>query len=343
MNGGCTVREASFYEKQSENKVRCRLCRHLCLIPDGKRGICCVRENRQGVLYSLVYGNPCSWHVDPIEKKPLYHFFPGSKAFSIATVGCNFRCLHCQNHEISQLPREEERIAGFTMSPEEVVEKARREGCRSISYTYTEPTMFYEYAFEIAKRANRAGLANNFVTNGYIEEEPLSAIRPFLDGANIDLKGFSTSFYQKVCGAKLEGVLASIRKHKALGIWIELTTLIIPDYNDSESELRETATFIAHEVGPETPWHVSAFYPTYKLTDSYRTPPEKVTRAREIGLEAGLRYVYTGNIPGLDGESTYCPSCRRIVIKRWGFAITEYRITDGACAFCGAKIDGIGM
>jgi pyruvate formate lyase activating enzyme len=337
------VREASFYEKQSEKKVKCNLCRHHCLIPDGERGICYVRENHGGLLYTLVYGNPCSWHVDPVEKKPLYHFFPGSKAFSIATVGCNFRCLHCQNHEISQLPRAEKRITGFAMSPEEVVSQARREGCRSISYTYTEPTMFYEYAFDIAKLANEAGLANNFVTNGYIEEEPLVAIRPYLDGANIDLKGFSPVFYQKVCGARLEGVLASIKKYRSLDIWIELTTLIIPKYNDSPEEFRQIAAFIANEVGPETPWHVSAFYPTYKLTDSFRTPPETLIKAREIGLEAGLRYVYTGNIPGLEGENTYCYNCKKAVIKRWGFAITEYHLKDGACSFCDTKIDGVGL
>jgi len=337
------VKEASFYQRRSGNEVQCNLCRHHCLIPDGGRGICCVRENHEGALYTRVYGNPCTRHVDPIEKKPFYHFFPGSRAFSIATVGCNFRCLHCQNHEISQLPRDENRIAGYAMDPGEVVEEARKEGCRSISYTYTEPTMFYEYAFDIARLAKEAGIANNFVTNGYIEEEPLTAIRPFLDAANIDLKGFSEDFYKKVCGARLEGVLASIKKHKSLGIWIELTTLVIPGYNDSDEELAGIAGFIANEVGPETPWHVSAFYPTYKLTDSCATPPETLMRAREIGLKAGLRYVYTGNIPGMDGEHTYCYKCGKPVIRRWGFTVTGRDIRDGSCAFCGTRIDGIGL
>jgi pyruvate formate lyase activating enzyme len=337
------VKEASFYEKRDDNTVRCRLCRHLCVIPDGKDGICGVRQNRSGVLYTMVYGNPCSWHVDPIEKKPLYHFYPGSKAFSLATVGCNFRCRHCQNHEISQLPRDGKRITGFPMSPEEVVAQAQSEGCRSISYTYTEPTIFYEYAFDIARLAKEAGLANNFVTNGYIEEEPLVAIRPYLDAANIDLKGFSSSFYRKVCGADLDGVLASIRKYRSLGIWIELTTLIIPGYNDSEEELGQIVRFIVNEVGPEAPWHVSAFYPTYKLTDSPRTPPDTLLRAREIGLKAGLRYVYTGNIPGIEGENTVCGTCGKTIIERWGFSITGYHIKESACAYCGAKVDGIGM
>lgn len=229
------------------------------------------------------------------------------------------------------------------MTPEEVVKEASAQGCRSISYTYTEPTIFYEYAFDIAKLAKGAGIFNNFVTNGYIEDGPLDAIRPFLDGANIDLKGFSEAFYKKGCGATLEGVLATIRKYKSLGIWIELTTLVIPGYNDGEDELRRLAAFIANEVGRETPWHVSAFHPTYRLTEAPRTPAETLVRAREIGLEAGLRYVYTGNIPDIPGEDTYCHACKKPVIKRWGFSVHEYNITGGACLFCGAPVDGVGL
>ncbi len=337
------MKEASFYEKRGGKKTACFLCRHHCVIPDGKRGICCVRENRDGTLYTRVYGTPCSWHVDPVEKKPLYHFFPGSKAFSIATAGCNFRCLHCQNHDISQLAADEDRIDGYAMTPEEVVDRARAEGCASISYTYTEPTIFYEYAFDIAKLAHEAGIRNNFVTNGYIEHEPLAAIRPYLDAANIDLKSFSGSFYRQVCGARVEGVLKSIKEYKSLGIWIELTTLVIPKYNDSEGEFEKIAAFIRDEVGVETPWHVSAFYPTYKLRDSFRTPAETLLRAREIGLAAGLRYVYTGNIPGIDGENTYCHNCREPVIKRRGFTVAEYNIDGGRCRFCKAEIDGLGL
>ncbi len=296
-----------------------------------------------GTLYTLVYGNPCSWHVDPIEKKPLFHFFPGSRAFSIAAVGCNFRCLHCQNHEISQLPRDGGRIVGYEMAPDEAVRAAGKEGCVSISYTYTEPTMFFEYAFDIAKLARDAGIRNNFVTNGYIEEAPLEAIAPVLDAANIDLKAISPDFYRKVCGAKVEGVLASIRKYKALGIWVELTTLLIPGYNDGDDELKAIAAFIRDEAGVETPWHVSAFYPTYKLTDAPRTPAKTLVRARQIGLDAGLRYVYVGNIPGLDGENTYCYNCKKPVIKRYGYSITGYDVKDGSCGFCGVRIDGIGL
>ena len=338
-----TVREASFYEKREGRKVACFLCRHHCLIPDGKRGICCVRENQGGTLYTLVYGNPCAWHVDPIEKKPLYHFFPGSKAFSIATVGCNFRCLHCQNHEISQLPRERRQDRGLPHGPGGRRRGSEAAGCRSISYTYTEPTMFYEYASDIARLAKAAGIYNNFVTNGYIEAKPLEAIRPYLDAANIDLKSMSDGFYRKVCGAKLKGVLASIKTYKSLGIWVELTTSIIPKYNDSEDEFARIAAFIRDEVGVETPWHVSAFYPTYKLKDSFPTPAETLIAAREIGLEAGLRYVYTGNIPGIDGENTYCYACKKPVITRSGFTVTGSDLEDGHCRFCKAKIDGVGL
>lgn len=337
------MKEASFWEKREDNQVNCLLCRHHCLIAEGKRGICCVRENRSGTLYTLVYGNPCSWHVDPIEKKPLFHFYPGSKAFSIATVGCNFRCLHCQNHEISQLPQNHKVIAGEEMSPDEVVKQASLSGCRSISYTYTEPTMFFEYAFDTAKIAKERGISNNFVTNGYIEEKPLETIYPYLDAANIDLKSISAGFYKKMCGARLDGVLASIKKYRQLGIWIELTTLVIPKYNDSDEELRSIAAFVRDEIGVETPWHVSAFYPTYRLTDSPRTPAKTLERAHQIGIEAGLRYVYTGNIPGMDGENTLCHSCKRVVIGRYGFNVTEYNIKDGACIFCNAKIDGVGL
>ncbi|MEI6152536.1 MAG: AmmeMemoRadiSam system radical SAM enzyme [Deltaproteobacteria bacterium] len=343
MNSELTLREASFYEKLDGNKVKCRLCRHNCLIAEGKRGICGVRENRGGTLYSLVYGMPCSWHLDPIEKKPFFHFFPGSKAFSLATAGCNFKCLHCQNHEISQMPMDGKKILGQKMSPEDVVILAQQSGCKSISYTYTEPTIFYEYAFDIARLAKEHGIYNNFVTNGYIQEEPLKAIQPYLDGANIDLKGFSENFYRKVCGADLSRVLDTIRLYKKLGIWIEITTLIVPGHNDSEKELRSIAKFIKDDLGAETPWHVSAFYPTYKLLDVSRTSPITIHKARQIGMDEGLRYVYEGNIQGSDGENTYCYSCRKLIIRRYGYSITDYNIKDGACTFCGTAIDGIGM
>jgi pyruvate formate lyase activating enzyme len=337
------MQEASFYEKLEGRKVQCKLCRHRCIIANGNRGICAVRENRQGILYTLVYNMPCAYHVDPIEKKPLFHCFPGSKAFSIATVGCNFQCLHCQNYDISQASKDKKDILSHSITTGEVVELAQQSGCKNISYTYTEPTIFYEYAFDIAKLAKQKGICNNFVTNGYIEEGPLVEIRPYLDAANIDLKGFNEKFYRNICGAKLSHVLDTIKLYKKLGIWIEITTLIIPGHNDSEAELRAIAQFIKNELGPETPWHVSAFYPTYKLLDAPPTPPTTLHRAREIGFEEGLRYVYEGNIPGSDGENTYCYNCKKLVIRRYGFSISDYNIKDGACQFCGTVIDGIGL
>ncbi len=337
------MKEASFYEKEPDNVTICRLCRHHCRIAAGKRGICGVRENREGTLYTLVYELPCATHVDPIEKKPLFHFFPGSKAFSIATVGCNFHCLHCQNHDISQFPMQQCVITGERVTTQDIVRYTLKAGCKSISYTYTEPTIFYEYAFDIAKLAKENGIYNNFVTNGYIEDKPLEEIRPYLDAANIDLKGFDESFYKKICKADLTRVIDTIRTYRKLNIWIELTTLIIPGYNDSEDGLRGIAKFIVNELGPHVPWHVSAFYPTYKLFDVPRTSPKTLEQARQIGLEEGLRYVYEGNVPGSEGESTYCYNCKKPVIKRYGYTITEYNIKNGSCGYCDTSIDGIGM
>jgi pyruvate formate lyase activating enzyme len=334
------MKEAYLYEKESGGKVRCVLCSHRCLIAEGKRGICCVRENNHGVLYSLVYEKLISAHVDPIEKKPFFHFLPGSKAFSIATVGCNFRCLHCQNHEISQLPPEGAPITGEKVSSEEIVSMALQYNCASISYTYTEPTIFFEYAYDTAQIAHKKGLKNNFVTNGYMTAEALDMIAPYLDAANVDLKSFSEDFYKKVCGARLKPVLESIATMHDLGIWVEVTTLIIPTLNESEEELRKIARFI-HSVSPEIPWHVSAFYPTYKMMDKPRTPPETIRHARKIGLEEGLRYVYTGNISGEEGENTICYHCNNVLIKRRGYQIAEQMVTNGACPYCGTTIAGV--
>jgi len=335
-------KEAYLYEKGSEGKVRCLLCNHRCLIADGKRGLCCVRESSDGTLYSLVYEKLISAHVDPIEKKPFFHFLPGSKAFSIATVGCNFRCLHCQNHEISQLPHDRKNITGEKVSAKEIVSLALQNNCASISYTYTEPTIFFEYAYDTAKIAHKKGIKNSFVTNGYMTAEALDMIAPYLDGANVDLKAFSEAFYKKVCGAQLQPVLENIKRMKALGIWVEVTTLIIPTLNDAESELRKIARFI-HSVSLDIPWHVSAFYPTYKLLDKPRTSPETIRRAREIGLEEGLRYVYSGNIPGDEGENTTCYHCNNVLVRRWGYQIAEQSITDGKCPHCNTPIDGVWM
>jgi pyruvate formate lyase activating enzyme len=334
------MKEAMFYESLGDNAVKCNLCSQRCKIADLKRGICAVRENRNGRLYSLVYGKVVARAVDPIEKKPLFNFLPGSRAYSIATVGCNFRCKNCQNFEISQMPKARNVILGQDVPPEETVMAAKQNSCESIAYTYTEPTIFFEYAYDTAKLASKEGIKNIFVTNGYITEEALIEIKPYLDAANIDLKSFSDGFYRKNCGARLKPVLDSIRLHKSLGIWIEITTLIIPTLNDSEDELRKIAEFIK-EVGEEIPWHISQFYPTYRLLELPRTPITTLRRAREIGLEAGLRYVYEGNVPGEAGENTYCYKCGKRLIRRYGYQILENKIKNSVCPYCGAKIDGV--
>ncbi len=336
------MKEALLYRKMPDQKVHCHLCNHLCRIREGERGICRVRENRQGSLYTLVYRRLISRNVDPIEKKPLFHFAPGSKSFSIATAGCNFRCDFCQNYEISQMPRDQNRIVGEEIGPEEIVALAKKTGCRTIAYTYTEPTIYFEYAYDIARRATQGGLKNIFVTNGYMTEEALRTIHPHLHGANVDLKSFREEFYQQRCGAKLEGVLQSLRVMKNLGVWVEITTLLIPGLNDTEEELQDIARFIC-SLGPETPWHISRFHPMYKLLDRSPTSVRLLQQARIIGFEAGLRYVYTGNVPGDSGEDTFCYHCREPLVDRLGFQILSNRIRENKCFHCGSPIDGVDL
>ena len=338
---GSVLKEAMFFETLEDKLVNCNLCSHRCRrIADSKRGICGVRENIDGKLYSLVYGKLVARSVDPIEKKPLFNFLPGSKSYSIATLGCNFNCGNCQNYDISQLPKVRKQIFGEETPIEDVVLAAKENNCASISYTYTEPTIFFEYAYDVAKLAKKEGLKNVFVTNGYITPEALREIAPYLDAANIDLKSFSDEFYRKSCGARLQPVLESIRLYKKLGIWIELTTLIIPTLNDTDEELRKIAEFIK-ELGEDTPWHITQFYPTYKFIDLPRTPVATLRRAREIGLDVGLRYVYEGNVLGERGENTYCHNCGKQLISRFGYKIEENRIKNSLCGFCGAKVDGV--
>jgi pyruvate formate lyase activating enzyme len=331
---------AMFQELKENRQVQCSLCSHRCLIAPGKRGICAVRENRDGTLYSLVYDKVIARNIDPIEKKPLFHFLPGSRSFSIATPGCNFRCKHCQNADISQLPRDHVGVVlGENISPSTMVEAARAQGCTSISYTYTEPTIYFELAYDTARLAAEAGLKNVFVTNGYITPEALKVIRPYLHAANIDLKGFTDDFYKHICGARLQPVLDAIRLYKEFGIWIEITTLVIPGHNDADDELTSIAQFVK-SVGEEIPWHVSRFHPTYKLTDKPITPLATLNRARQIGIDAGLLHVYEGNVPG-QGEDTICPGCKQTVIKRYGFTVLENRLVDGKCSQCKTKISGV--
>jgi pyruvate formate lyase activating enzyme len=334
------TREAMLYEKTDGNHIRCSLCAHRCMIKPSDRGICGVRENRDGTLFSLVYGRVIAENVDPIEKKPLFHVLPGSKSFSIATVGCNFRCTFCQNHDISQTPRETGSISGRESTPEEMVEKARKTGSKTIAYTYTEPTIYFEFAYDTAKMAHEKGLKNVFVTNGFMTEEAIEAISPYLHAANVDLKAFSDDFYRKHCGARLQPVLDSLKKMKSLGIWVEVTTLLIPTLNDSNEELRQIAEFI-HSLGAETPWHISRFHPRYRMDDLPPTPVASIHRAAEIGKAAGLKYVYSGNIPGDEGENTFCSHCKELLIDRYGFYIERINLKGTHCPRCETPLSGI--
>jgi pyruvate formate lyase activating enzyme len=334
--------EALLYRPLDDRHVRCDLCHQRCTIAEEKRGICGVRHNRAGRLISLVFGRLVAANADPIEKKPLYHFQPGSRSYSIATVGCNFRCRFCQNADIAQMPADRDgQIMGREMTPESVVAAALAERCRSIAYTYTEPTVFFEMAYETARLAHDQGLKNVFVTNGYMTAEALAMIAPVLDGANVDLKAFSERFYARYCGAKLAPVLETLRAMKQRGIWVEVTTLIIPGLNDDAAKLERLAAFITEELGAETPWHISRFHPTYKLLERPPTPVATLKRAHDIGLAAGLRYVYMGNVPGQGGENTVCPGCGETVIERRGFSIKGYHIEKGRCRLCNAPVDGV--
>ncbi len=338
------MKEAFFYQKLENQKVQCNLCPHNCIIKPGEKGICSVRINLDGTLFSLVYDKIITTHVDPIEKKPLFHVAPGSKSFSIATMGCNLWCKFCQNADISQYPRlSPGEIPGNPLSPEEIVNQAIKTGCRSLAYTYTEPTIYFELMYDTARLAHEAGLLNLLITNGYINAEPLQMIQPYLDAANVDLKAFDEKFYKKVVGGKLSAVLDTLRLLKKLNIFTEITTLLIPSLNDDEIELRELVQFIKDEIGVATPWHISRFFPHYKMTYLPPTPLKTIQRAWEIGLEAGLRYVYTGNIDSDAEENTYCDNCHTLLIQRYGFQISKYEIREGRCPKCGSIIDGVAL
>jgi len=331
------MKEAMLYTKLKDDLVRCQLCAHRCTIKPHRVGICGVRRNEEGTLYTLVYAKAVAVHVDPIEKKPLYHFLPGSASFSIATIGCNFRCLFCQNADISQASKG----GGWgypvrDFPPEEVVAGAKRYKCASIAYTYTEPTIFFEYAYDTALLAHQEGIKNIFVTNGYMTEEALEAIEPYLDAANVDLKSFNPQFYRRIVGARLEPVLETIERMHEMRVWVEVTTLIIPGQNDGEEELREIARFIAG-IDVKMPWHISRFVPHYKMRNIPFTPVETIHRATEIGHEEGLRYVYAGNVPGDPHENSYCPHCGQMVIRRLGYH-THSELKGRACPSCGEEL-----
>jgi len=333
------IKEAYLYKKLDKNKVRCDLCAHRCVIKDGDKGKCAVRANKNGILYSLVYDKVISENIDPIEKKPLFHFLPGTKSLSIATPGCNFKCFFCQNWQISQMPCDYGLIEGRNIAPEKIVEDALSGACKSISYTYTEPTIYFELAYDTAKLAHGKNLKNIFVTNGFMTGECLEMIGPYLDAANVDLKSFSEDFYREKIGGRLKPVMDSIRKMHALGIWIEVTTLLIPGLNDSDKELEGIAGFLAG-ISKSIPWHISAYYPNYK-SGIEPTGIDSIIRACHIGKNAGLKYVYGGNVRSDECENTICPGCGKTVLKRNGFYITDNKIVNGHCGYCSEEIDGV--
>lgn len=330
------MREAFLYERLEEREVRCLLCSHRCRIAEGKRGVCRARENRNGTLYSLVRDRLVAANVDPVEKKPLYHFLPGTLSMSIATAGCNFRCSFCQNHSISQIGPGG--IPGEDTPPSAVVDAAVASGCMSVSYTYTEPVVFFETAYETGILAREKGLKNIFVTNGYITREAALEAGKFLDAANVDLKSFSDRTYRDVCGAALKGVIEGIDNLLEGGVWLEITTLVVPGLNDSAEELRETAKFISGR-SRDIPWHISRFHPDFRMLDRGATPLETLETARAAGEAEGLRFIYIGNVHGR-GEDTFCPKCGTMLIGRMGFSVLSNKLDRGRCPGCGSDVPG---
>lgn len=325
----------------SDSTIKCNLCGHGCRLLDGQYGICRVRMRDKGKIVSLVYGRVIAENIDPIEKKPLFHVRPGSFTLSIATLGCNFRCSFCQNSTISQVEKGVDiRSFGSLQSPEKLVDKAIATGCSSMSYTYVEPTVFFEFAFDCCTVAWGAGLDNIFVSNGFMSKQVIQKLSPVLTAINIDLKSFSDHFYRKVCGGRLQPVLDSIRLFKEASVWVEVTTLLIPGLNDSEDELRKTARFLVG-LDVDIPWHITAFSPMYRLSHLSPTPSAALVAAYNIGKEQGLHHVYSGNRPGLDSENSYCPSCGETIIFRNGFQLRKNRLKGGHCPVCGAAVAGI--
>ncbi|MFP4055305.1 MAG: AmmeMemoRadiSam system radical SAM enzyme [Candidatus Brocadiia bacterium] len=344
--------EARYYETLPENRVRCTLCPNDCEVGDQERGYCGVRENRGGTYVTLVYGNPCARHIDPIEKKPLFHFLPGTYAYSVATAGCNIECLFCQNWEISQVRPEQTR--NFRLPPERLIEDARRPRAsmftrqpvraRTIAYTYSEPVIFYEYMFDTSKLAREQGVESVMISNGYICQEPMAALCEVLSGVKIDLKAYTEEFYKKLCHGRLQPVLDVLKLLARKKMWFEIVYLVIPTHNDDPKEVREMAKWIHGELGPDVPLHFSAFYPTYKLRNLGRTSPETIETLYHVAKDEGLHYPYVGNISrpgGHPGESTYCPKCRRRVVHRLRYRVREVNIRDGKCAHCDTPIAGV--
>jgi pyruvate formate lyase activating enzyme len=328
-----------FFTSLGGGEIQCDLCPKRCRVSKGKRGACRVRENRDGKYYSLVYGNPCAVNLDPIEKKPFFHVLPSTTSFSIATVGCNFQCKFCQNWEISQASPED--VYNYDVPPEMIVEKAKEAGAHSVAYTYVEPTIFYEYMTDICHLVRKAGLLNVCHSNGFINPEPLRKLCKVMDAANIDLKGFTETFYRDLCNGELSPVLETLKTLRKEKVHLEITNLVIPTQNDDLSGVREMCLWVKNELGGDTPIHFSRFYPLYKLRSLPPTPVSILEKARSVALSSGLEYVYIGNIPGHEGEHTYCPNCRKMLIRRIGYMIGENHLRGGKCKYCGKPIPGI--
>ncbi|MCX5709057.1 MAG: AmmeMemoRadiSam system radical SAM enzyme [Candidatus Omnitrophica bacterium] len=333
------VHEALFYQKLDNKKVKCQLCPRYCVILPGKRGYCRVRENQDGRLVSISYAKPVAIHIDPIEKKPLFHFLPSKTAFSVATAGCNLNCKFCQNWEISQGRPEE--LSFTSLTPQELVNKAKESFSPAVAFTYTEPTVFYEYMLETAQLARSLGLKNVMHSNGYINEQPLRRLAKYLDAANIDLKGFKEEYYAKICEGSLEPVLKSLKVLKEEGVHLEITNLVLSGFNDDPESITRMCIWIKDNLGAQTPLHFSRFFPMYKLLGLNPTPVETLENAGKIAINCGLKYVYVGNVPGHSAENTFCPKCGKIVIKRSGYIVQELNLLDGKCKFCGEKIEGV--
>lgn len=334
--------QAYLYDKLENRQVRCRTCSHFCVLDPDRRGICGVRENQNGRLMALTYDKIIAHSVDPIEKKPVFHLKPGSYSYSIATAGCNFQCRFCQNADIAQVSgNKESLIMGRKMTPADIVDNALAAGCQSIAYTYTEPSVFFELAFDTARLAKKRGLLNLFVTNGYMSEDLVTLAAPYLDAANVDLKAFNDAFYRTYCKARLEPVKQTLKCLRQAGVLVEVTTLLIPGLNDDPGELAAMARFIADDLGRETPWHVSRFHPAHRMTDRGPTPAATVEAACDIGKKAGLYYVYTGNLPGSSHENTRCHHCGALVVERRGYQTISHMKKGGICPGCGTAVAGI--
>jgi pyruvate formate lyase activating enzyme len=338
MENNPEIKEAMFYQRV-DNGVKCGLCPRRCFLPEGFRGKCRVRINRRDTLYTMVYGRPASMNLDPIEKKPVFHLKPGSTAFSIATYGCNLRCAFCQNWQLSQSNPEAKEIS--VMTPGQIVEQALYYKSGSIAYTYSEPTVFYEYVYDTARLAKEKGLYNVYISAGYIEKEPLEALLPYLDVVKIDLKGFNDNFYKRIVDCRLSDILNTLKILKKHDKLVEIVNLVVPGLNDNMDEIRKMCGWIKREMGADTPLFFTRFMPQYLLTNLPATPVETLERAHDIAKEEGLNYVYVGNVPGHKYENTFCPRCGRVVVGRYGYTVTENDITGGKCRFCGQNIPGI--